>query len=79
MNVDNELQRKIQLKILEIVLEIDRICEKHNIKYYLAYGTAIGAVRHSGFIPWDDDADIQMFKEDFIKFKEVFVTFFFYY
>lgn len=71
MNVDNELQRKIQLKILEIVLEIDRICEKHNIKYYLAYGTAIGAVRHSGFIPWDDDADIQMFKEDFIKFKEV--------
>lgn len=71
MKVDKELHRKVQLKILEVLLEIDRICMKHDIKYYLAYGTAIGAVRHGGFIPWDDDADIHMFKDDYNKFKEI--------
>ncbi|CEH35580.1 LicD family protein [Romboutsia lituseburensis] len=71
MKVDKELQRKIQLKILEILLEIDRICIKHDIKYYLAYGTTIGAIRHKGFIPWDDDADIHMFKDDYEKFKKI--------
>lgn len=71
MKVDQELNRKVQLKILEIVLEIDRICMKHDIKYYLAYGTTIGAIRHKGFIPWDDDADIHMFKDDYDKFKKV--------
>lgn len=71
MKVNDELQRKIQLKILEVLLEIDRICIKHNIRYYLAYGTTIGAIRHKGFIPWDDDADIHMFKNDYQKFKEI--------
>lgn len=69
MKVDKELERKIQLKILDILLEIDRICTKYDINYYLAYGTAIGAIRHKGFIPWDDDADIHMFKCDYEKFK----------
>lgn len=71
MKVDKELHRQVQLRILQILLEIDRICIKHNIRYYLAYGTTIGAIRHNGFIPWDDDADIHMFKEDYEKFKKV--------
>ena len=71
MNGEGDIQRQLQLKIVDILVEIDRICKKHDIKYYLAYGTAIGAVRHNGFIPWDDDADIHMFKEDYEKFAEV--------
>ena len=51
----NEEQKKVSLQIL---CEIDRICTAHSIRYYIAYGTLLGAVRHQGFIPWDDDIDI---------------------
>ena len=54
----------------DILLEIDRICSKHNIPYYLAYGTCLGAYRHHGFIPWDDDIDICMMAEDLERLKE---------
>lgn len=50
----------------------NNFCEENNIKYYLAYGTLIGAVRHHGFIPWDDDVDVFVSGEDFLKLKEVF-------
>ena len=60
--------KKIQKEILE---EIHRICVKHDIKYFLAYGTLIGAIRHDGFIPWDDDIDIMMPYEDMLKFENV--------
>jgi len=63
--------RKLQLHQLEILRELDRICRKHDIKYHLSAGTLIGAIRHQGFIPWDDDIDIEMFYEDFIRFVEV--------
>lgn len=56
--------RKAQLRMLDMLVEIDRICRAHDIPYWLDFGTLLGAVRHQGFIPWDDDADITVFKSD---------------
>ena len=63
--------RRVQLIQLDMMKEIDRICRKHNLKYNIAFGTLLGAVRHGGFIPWDDDADINMPYEDYLKLIEV--------
>ncbi len=60
-----------QANLLKLLKEIDGICRKHDIEYVLAGGSAIGAVRHHGFIPWDDDSDIYMTRENWLKFIEV--------
>ena len=59
--------RQMQLKLVDILREITTLCDRHNIPYWLDSGTLLGAVRHGGFIPWDDDADITMTRSDFAK------------
>ena len=60
-----------QAVLYELLIEFDRICKAHNIPYILYAGTAIGAVRHNGFIPWDDDADVLMLRKDYEYFLEI--------
>lgn len=55
----------------EILIYIKEVCERENIMYYLSGGTVLGAVRHGGFIPWDDDIDLYMYRKDYQKFTEV--------
>ena len=65
MNVDI---KDFQYKILEIAFYFDEFCKKYDIEYYLMGGSALGAVRHHGFIPWDDDFDVFMTFNNYHKF-----------
>jgi lipopolysaccharide cholinephosphotransferase len=60
-----------QAILLELLIEFDRVCKKHDIKYVLFAGSALGAVRHQGFIPWDDDLDVALLREDYDRLMKL--------
>lgn len=68
-SISMEECKQIELGIFKRIIEI---CERHNLRYIVDYGTLIGVVRHNGFIPWDDDIDISMPRPDYEKFKQIF-------
>ena len=70
MDIKNKV-RLVQEKEIELLKIFSEICEQHNLTYYALGGTLLGAVRHGGFIPWDDDMDLGMPREDYDKFREI--------
>lgn len=71
-NPDGSKLRVFQLRLLDLLLVFDRICKKNGIEYWLSSGNVLGAVRHGGFIPWDDDVDIEMSQDSYKKLMNVF-------
>lgn len=68
---DDETLKKLKRAELNILKDFIAVCQKHNLKYFICWGTAIGAVRHHGFIPWDDDIDVGMLRDDYEKFARI--------
>lgn len=71
-NIKQLSLRELQLALLDILVEVDKFCRENRISYSLTYGTLLGAIRHKGFIPWDDDLDIMMPRKDFEHFMALF-------
>ena len=70
-NPDGSTLRQQQLRMLDMLIWFDEICKKYGVRYWLSSGTLLGAVRHGGYIPWDDDLDIDMMREDYVKLLKV--------
>lgn len=69
---DDETLKHLQKVLLMVLNDVKTVCEEYNINYYIYAGSGIGIARHEGFIPWDDDVDIAMFRKDFNRFSEIF-------
>lgn len=69
-NLTEEELRQLQMIEVEMLEEVDRVCKKNGIKYCISAGTQLGAIRHKGFIPWDDDADLAFLRPEYEKFRE---------
>ena len=65
------LSKRIKEISVEILIDFDTFCKQHNLRYNLSHGTLLGAIRHQGFIPWDDDIDVDMPLEDYLRFKKL--------
>ena len=68
-NIMNDVSERIKAESIEMLEYFDRFCKDHNIDYSIAFGTELGAVRHKGFIPWDDDVDVDMYYIELKKFR----------
>ena len=66
-NPEGSELRRLQLRMLDMLVVVDEICRRHDIPYWIEGGTLLGAVRHEGFIPWDDDLDIALMKKDYVR------------
>ena len=73
-SLSGEDLQKLQSVLLTILVDIKTVCDKYGIDYMLCAGTTLGAVRHQGFIPWDDDVDVMMLRSEFERFKKVFCS-----
>lgn len=71
MEYRQDILKQLQNVELSMLSLFDAVCTKYNIKYFLIFGTAIGAMRHNGFIPWDDDIDVAVFRDDLDKLRNV--------
>ena len=70
-NPEGSKLRKTQLELLEILVDLAEICDQNNIQWWLSSGTLLGAARHKGFIPWDDDIDIVMLRKDAKRLEKI--------
>lgn len=70
-NPDGSQLREAQLRIVDMLLFLDGICRRHGLRYWIDSGTLLGAMRHGGFIPWDDDADVCMPREDMLRLRDI--------